>query len=124
MGIARRQMLFGSASLLGYLSISRLGLAQAVAASAVPPSDEPVSPPVTAAAKTLYGDIGASSWTELNHRLRAVNADIQAHGLRHIPGVEGTFLTGYPYNEFYDWDLYFENLYLSYYGAGPIASRT
>jgi hypothetical protein len=46
-----------------------------------------------------------------------VNADIQAHGLRHIPGVEGTFLTGYPYNEFYDWDLYFENLYLSYYGV-------
>jgi hypothetical protein len=48
-----------------------------------------------------------------------VNADIQAHGLRHIPGVEGTFLTGYPYNEFYDWDLYFENLYLSYYSVWP-----
>ena len=48
-----------------------------------------------------------------------MNADIQAHGLRHIPGVEGTFLTGYPYNEFYDWDLYFENLYLSYYGVWP-----
>jgi hypothetical protein len=119
MCIARRQMLVGSASLLGYLSISRLGLAQAVVPSAVPPSDAPILPPVTATAKTLYRDIGDGSWTELNHRLRAVNADIQAHGLRHIPGVEGTFLTGYPYNEFYDWDLYFENLYLSYYGVWP-----
>ncbi|MGA2338888.1 MAG: trehalase family glycosidase [Terracidiphilus sp.] len=119
MRIARRQMLFGSASLLGYLSINRCGLAQAVATAVAPTSDAPVPPPSTAAAKTLYSDIGASSWTELNHRLQVVNADIQTHGLRHIPGVEGTFLTGYPYNEFYDWDLYFENLYLSYYGVSP-----
>jgi len=119
MRIARRRMLFGSASLFGYLSINRCGLAQAVATAVAPTSDAPVPPPSTAAAKTLYSDIGASSWTELNHRLQVVNADIQTHGLRHIPGVEGTFLTGYPYNEFYDWDLYFENLYLSYYGVSP-----
>jgi putative isomerase len=119
MHIARRQMLFGSASLLGYLSINHCGLAQTVAAAAAPASDVPVPPPATAAAKTLYSDIGADSWTELKHRLRDVNADIQARGLRHIPGIEGTFLTGYPYNEFYDWDLYFENLYLSYYGVWP-----
>jgi len=26
-------------------------------------------------------------------------------------------LTGYAYEEFYDWDLYFENIYLSYFGV-------
>jgi hypothetical protein len=26
-------------------------------------------------------------------------------------------ITGYAYGEFFDWDLYFENLYLSYYGV-------
>lgn len=56
----------------------------------------------------------------LIRRLAAVNQDIRTHGLRRIPGVAGgPFLTGYPYNEFYDWDLYFENLYLSYYGVWP-----
>ncbi len=25
-------------------------------------------------------------------------------------------MTGYSYGEFYDWDLYFENIYMSYYG--------
>jgi hypothetical protein len=112
-------MLVGSASLLGHEFISRQSLAQAVATAASTAGDTPVAPPSTAAAKTLNNEIGASSWTELNHRLRAVNFDIQTHGLRQIPGVEGTFLTGYPYNEFYDWDLYFENLYLSYYGVWP-----
>jgi hypothetical protein len=112
-------MLVGSASLFGREFIGRQSLAQAVATAASAPSDTPVAPPSTAAAKSLYNEIGAGSWTELNHRLRAVNTDIQANGLRHIPGVEGTFLTGYPYNEFYDWDLYFENLYLSYYGVWP-----
>ena len=53
----------------------------------------------------------------MRERLAAVNADLRAHGLRTIPGVQATLLTGYPYNEFYDWDLYFENLYLSYYGV-------
>ena len=56
-------------------------------------------------------------WADLPPRLAAVNADIRAHGLRTIPGVNATLLIGYPYNEFYDWDLYFENLYLSYYGV-------
>ena len=119
MSVTRRMMLVGSASLLGHEMISRQSLAQAIATTASTPSDTPVAPPSTSAAKTLYNQIGAGSWTELEHRLRAVNSDIQAHGLRHIPGVEGTFLTGYPYNEFYDWDLYFENLYLSYYGVWP-----
>ncbi|MGD0903246.1 MAG: hypothetical protein ABR924_09925, partial [Terracidiphilus sp.] len=100
MTITRRQLLIGSASLLGSNSLPLRALAQSVA-PAVPPADfGPVPAASTPAAKTLYSEIGSSEWTELNHRLHTVNADIQAHGLRHIPGVEGTFLTGYPYNEF------------------------
>jgi hypothetical protein len=117
MTISRRQLLVGSAALLGSQAVLRRGLAQTVAAAVSSPAFGPVPAASTAAARALYSEIGAGEWTELNHRLRAVNDDIRAHGLRHIPGVEGTFLTGYPYNEFYDWDLYFENLYLSYYGV-------
>lgn len=31
--------------------------------------------------------------------------------------MDGKLITGYAYGEFFDWDLYFENLYLSYYGV-------
>jgi len=119
MSIARRQLLIGLASVIGCRSIQLKGLAQSATSSVVTPDFGPVPAPSTQAAKALFNEIGATSWTELNHRLNIVNLDIQSHGLRHIPGIEGTFLTGYPYNEFYDWDLYFENLYLSYYGVWP-----
>ena len=75
-----------------------------------------VSPPPLRA-EAFAKAIGEKIWSDLPPRLAAVNADIRAHGLRTIPGVNATLLTGYPYNEFYDWDLYFENLYLSYYGV-------
>lgn len=34
-----------------------------------------------------------------------------------FPGSSQKLLTGYAYGEFYDWDLYFENVYLSFYGV-------
>ena len=114
MSLTRRNLLTASGSLAGYAAFHRLGLAQLRA------GPSPVGPPAPAAARALYADIGPAGWTELDRRLRAVNDDIVAHGLRHIPGGAGTFLTGHPYNEFYDWDLYFENLYLSYYGVWPL----
>src|ERR1035437_7127320 len=117
MSITRRKVLATTGSLAGYAAFHRLGLAQAGAA---PADAAPVAPPATATAKALYADIGPAAWAELNRRLRTVNGDLVSRGLRHIPGVAGTFLTGYPYNEFYDWDLYFENLYLSYYGVWPL----
>ena len=117
MTVSRRSLVTGSAALVGYECINRRSLTQSVVTAISPPDFGPVPPPSTTAAKALFNDIGASTWTELNRRLQTVNADIEEYGLRHIPGVEGTFLTGYPYNEFYDWDLYFENLYLSYYGV-------
>jgi len=33
-------------------------------------------------------------------------------------------LTGYSYGEFYDWDLYFENLFLTYYRESVITTAT
>ena len=108
MPLSRRTLLSSTASMAGLAALSRLSPAQ---------SD---TPPKTTAARAMLAQIGAPAYAELITRLRTVNDDIQTHGLRHIPGVPGTFLTGYPYNEFYDWDLYFENLYLSYYGVYPL----
>lgn len=65
-------------------------------------------------------NIGDASWQRLQQRLAEVNADIRRRGMRwHKTGVYETLylLTGYSYDEFFDWDLYFENIYLSYYGV-------
>ncbi|HVW22718.1 MAG TPA: trehalase family glycosidase [Opitutaceae bacterium] len=99
--LSRRHFLRLSAAAAGWSQLRGLARADAVSTAARTADD--------AAERAL-----------LRRRLAEVNGDIQAHGLRSIPGVAGgPFLTGYPYNEFYDWDLYFENLYLSYYGVWP-----
>jgi len=115
----RREFLAMSSSLLGAAAIGGAAFAQSAVPAPRPDADEVVRPPSTPAANLLYAQIGDKSWTDLYSRLWTVNADIRTNGLRHIPGVKETLLTGYPYNEFYDWDLYFENLYLSYYGVWP-----
>jgi len=61
--------------------------------------------------------VGADSFQKLLVRLSSVNQDILTKGMRDFPGASGKLLTGYPYNEYYDWDLYFENIYLTYYGV-------
>lgn len=53
----------------------------------------------------------------LRARLGQLNRDIVTRGLHDFPGAPDKLLTGYAYGEFYDWDLYFENVYLSYYGV-------
>ena len=139
MPVTRRHLLSTSASLAGLAALeplaARLGLAQTsapltpaqqAAAGAhipvppeLPPDTTPPVPPATPAARALQAAVGVAAFDQVQTRMRTVNADLVAHGLRHIPAVPGTFLTGYPYNEFYDWDLYFENLYLSYFGVAP-----
>ena len=54
---------------------------------------------------------------ELAARLESLNNDIRSKGIHDFPGAGGKLLTGYAYGEYYDWDLYFENIYLSYYGV-------
>jgi hypothetical protein len=61
---------------------------------------------------TDTGDNGA-----LIVRLESLNGNIRSKGLHNFPGADGRLLTGYAYGEYFDWDLYFENLYLSYYGV-------
>jgi hypothetical protein len=59
--------------------------------------------------------IGDPTWQGLLSRLNEVNRDIRIRGIRSFRG-QADLLTGYSYDEFYDWDLYFENIYMSYYG--------
>ncbi len=120
MSISRRQFLASAAALITAPALSRAEGAQNGAA----PGASAIAPHLTqnysAAVQSLRAAVGANSFTELLSRLRKTNSDIQAKGLKSIRGVPdpgGIFLTGYPYAEFYDWDLYFENLYLSYYGV-------
>ena len=71
----------------------------------------------SAAAASFKQAIGDDDWQKLQARLAALNGDISTKGIVSCyPGVPDKLLTGYAYDEFYDWDLYFENIYLSYYG--------
>jgi hypothetical protein len=54
--------------------------------------------------------------SDLIARLDALNHDIVSRGMLPLQADHTVLLTGYAYSEFYDWDLYFENIYLSYYG--------
>ncbi len=68
-------------------------------------------------ASALESFVGQTDFEKLTPRLEALNRDIATKGLHDFPGADGKMLTGYAYGEFYDWDLYFENVYLSYYGV-------
>ncbi len=114
--MTRRNFLRGSAAFAGLASFGRTGFAQALAAD---PGLAVSKIPTSAGGRAFLQAIGTTNFDLLSARLRKTNDDIVAHGLRTIPGVKATLLTGYPYNEFYDWDLYFENLYLSYFGVWP-----
>ena len=61
--------------------------------------------------------LGPADSQQLTARLKSVNKDIAQRGLHDFPGASGQLLTGYAYGEYYDWDFYFENVYLSYFGV-------
>ncbi|MDP9173406.1 MAG: hypothetical protein M3O30_06015 [Planctomycetota bacterium] len=90
---------------------SSTGLAVGIPTTAPSPKS-----PAVAAMLRVAGD---ESWDKLTARLTKVNSDIRTRGLRSFPGSDEKVITGYPYNEFYDWDLYFENVYLTYYNISP-----
>lgn len=62
--------------------------------------------------------LGSDRLAKLTTRLNALNHDIATRGILQSAGQLKPLLTGYEYGQFYDWDTYFENLYLSYYGVG------
>lgn len=114
MQFSRREFLAASASLAAVSTGRRLLRGQAAGASS--------APAYSAAVKAMQARVGEKAFAELLVRLRKTNSDIKTKGLKTIRGVAnagGNFLTGYPYTEFYDWDLYFENLYLGYFGVFP-----
>jgi len=59
--------------------------------------------------------VGSNRWQRLIDRINSVNQDIRTRGIKHWQNSVD-LLTGYSYGEFYDWDLYFENIYMSYFG--------
>jgi putative isomerase len=73
--------------------------------------------PNSPTARALEKRVGPENWQKLLARLATVNSDIATRGIRSFPGTTDKLLTGYPYNEYYDWDLYFENVYLTYFGV-------
>ena len=60
--------------------------------------------------------IGDTTQGKLQNRLRELNKDILQKGIIWDTITKSKLLTGYSYGQFYDWDLYFENIYMSYYG--------
>ena len=72
--------------------------------------------PAAGGLEAFKKEIGAEELQKLQGRLDALNRDITEKGMLTVPGQTEPLLTGYAYGQFYDWDLYFENLYLSYYG--------
>jgi len=68
------------------------------------------------AASAVRERVGEQTWQRLLRRLAEVNRDIRTRGIRAY-NYRADLVTGYSYDEFYDWDLYFENLYLSHFGV-------
>ena len=58
-----------------------------------------------------------TDWQPLLDRLNYDNDNIAAKGMLYFEESDDYLLTGYDYGEFYDWDIYFENLYLANFGV-------
>jgi putative isomerase len=59
--------------------------------------------------------IGEPAWAKLKDRLDSLNYTIRTRSIHAFPGSKEKLETGYVYDTYFDWDLYFENIYLSYY---------
>jgi len=97
------------------LSSSHLVQSAVILAALLLPANASAQLAIDAANPSL--DSAASASPELAARLLQLNTDIATKGVHDFPGAKEKLLTGYSYGEFYDWDLYFENVYLSYYGV-------
>ena len=71
---------------------------------------------IEAEVAAFRGAVGKDDWRKLQTRLVSLNQDVSQKGILPFPRTSNKLLTGYAYHEFYNGDLYFENLYLSYYG--------
>lgn len=71
----------------------------------------------TAGVNRFHTDVENADWVKLHDRLKSLNHDIRTRGIHPFPGSPEPLETGYAYGTYYDWDLYFENIYLSYYNV-------
>ena len=92
---------------IGALVLASLLLSSTALAQQNPPTGNPHQP----------GGVGRAQSESLRQRLLQLNHDISTKGLHGFPQSREKLLTGYAYGEYFDWDLYFENIYLSYYGV-------
>jgi putative isomerase len=87
--------------------------------NATPATSAPVTE--SAGVDAFKHQLGSDRVQKLHNRLNALNKDISERGMITVEGYPEPLLTGYEYRQVYDWDTYFENLYLSYYGNGTYA---
>lgn len=92
---------------IGALVLASLLLPSTAFTQQNPPAGNPHQP----------GGVVRAQSESLRQRLLQLNHDISTKGLHVYPQSREKLLTGYAYGEFFDWDLYFENIYLSYYGV-------
>ncbi len=72
---------------------------------------------LTKVGKKMLEEYSIGSFTPFKKRLDTLNRDIAEKGVLFYAPHKSKLLTGYSYKQVYDWDAYFENLYLSYYGV-------
>jgi putative isomerase len=89
-----------------------IGSAKTVIASVLADSTSAVVKGIAAFQKR----IGPEEWQKLQTRLNQMNWDIATNGILTYRHFSQPLLTGYMYHQFYDWDDYFENIYMSYNG--------
>ncbi len=65
----------------------------------------------------IIKDYSVENWGEFESRIQFDIKNIKEKGIKPFGKDSTKLLTGYSYGEFYDWDLYFENIYMSYFGV-------
>ncbi len=71
---------------------------------------------ISKSAAKMIDNYGIDCLNDFKSRLDTLNLDIAEKGVLYHVRYNTTLLTGYSYHQVYDWDAYFESLYLSYYG--------
>ncbi|MGC8553710.1 MAG: MGH1-like glycoside hydrolase domain-containing protein [Phycisphaerae bacterium] len=76
---------------------------------------------ISRACQRVRQNLGAKNWALLLAHLRTVNKNIATHGVAYNAKYKLWLFTGYDYGTYYDWDDYFENIYLAYNGISRFA---
>jgi len=72
---------------------------------------------IRVASEKIKDQIGEKAWADLLTHLRTINQNIQTKGIQYPVQNQYGILTGYDYGQVYDWDSYFENIYMAYNGV-------